>query len=632
MTHLEHRSAVELPSEQGAGSDAPLQLLDAIPHGVLVARPDGFVEVRNRHLLEYTGPTTAGTPGFLDELHPEDRAQAGAAWARARATEQPGAAAGRLRRHDGAFRWFRLAFAPTRDAGRKVTRWVVTWTDIHDARAAAEARRDTEAVYESLFTLAPSGVVLNDAAGRILAFNDQAHEQLGYTREEFARLAIADIDADEGGEEVRRHIARILAAGGEEYEVHHRTKAGEVRDVLVRTRPVEMGGERRFLSVWQDITDRKRAMGALRESDDRKSAFLAVLSHELRNPLAPIRNCLHLLDLVPPGSAQAAHARDVLHRQTDHLARLVDDLLDVTRISRGKVELHRARIDAREVVRRTCDDHRTLFDGRGVALRTELAATPIWIDADPARLSQVVGNLLQNAAKFTPEGGTTAVTVAAADGCAEILVADDGLGMDPGQVDRMFEPFTQGERTLARTHGGLGLGLALVKSLVELHGGAVRARSGGAGQGAEFRVTLPTAAPPVAARAAPAPAPRAAARLVLVVEDNEDAADTLAEIVALGGHRVRIARDGRSGIALARELRPDVVLCDIGLPDVSGLDVARALRADPALRATRLVALSGYAQPEDRRRAAEAGFDAHLAKPAPLAEIQALLEAALGSS
>jgi len=366
------------------------------------------------------------------------------------------------------------------------------------------------------------------------------------------------------------------------------------------------------------------ANAQLADADRRKSEFLAVLSHELRNPLAPIRNSLYLLDRALPGSDQAVRAKAVIDRQVDHLARLVDDLLDVTRISRGKVTLNRSRVDVRDVVRETCDDHRTLFAQRDIDLRVEMGE-PAWIDADPTRVSQVVGNLLQNAAKFTPDGGCASVSVAAVDGRAEIRVLDSGIGIEPELLDRMFEPFAQAERGLARTQGGLGLGLALVKGIVELHGGSVAARSAGPHRGSEFTVTFPAspAAEPPAAGMRVAPAGRALD--ILVVEDNRDAAESLVEVLRLSGHRVRAAYDGRSGIAQARELPPDVVLCDIGLPDVDGYEVARTLRAEEALRGTRLIALSGYAQPEDARRALEAGFEAHLGKPAPLDDLRELI-------
>jgi CheY-like chemotaxis protein/two-component sensor histidine kinase len=373
------------------------------------------------------------------------------------------------------------------------------------------------------------------------------------------------------------------------------------------------------------VTDLRAAEQALRESDRRKTEFLAVLSHELRNPLAPILTGVEILESSAPGSAAAARARAIIRRQTEHLARLVDDLLDVTRVSRGKIELRRVRLDLRDVVRRTLDDHRDQLDGRSIALEVALPPEPVWLDADATRMAQVVGNLLHNAAKFTPAGGAVCVTLSALGGQAELAVRDTGIGIDAQDLPRLFEPFAQGDQGLARSAGGLGLGLALVKGLVELHGGRVRAASDGPGRGAEIAVVLPLAeAEPAALPAAPREA-APAGRDVLVIEDNEDAASTLADLLELNGHRVRIARDGRTGLALAQERIPDVIFCDIGLPDMDGYEVARALRAVDALRSVRLVALTGYAQPDDRRRAAAAGFDAHLAKPPPAEEIAAAL-------
>jgi PAS domain S-box-containing protein len=374
----------------------------------------------------------------------------------------------------------------------------------------------------------------------------------------------------------------------------------------------------------QDITARKRAEQALVDADRRKTEFLAMLSHELRNPLTPIRNSVYILNQVKADSPQAARAREVIQRQTEHMTRLVNDLLDVTRISSGKIELQRVRLDVRDLVQKACDDYRSMFDRARVELRVVLPPRPLWIEADPTRLSQVIGNLLSNSVKFTPSGGQVIAEVAAREGAAQVSIRDNGVGIEPDQVEKMFEPFAQADNSLARTQGGLGLGLALVKGLVALHGGTVRARSEGAGRGAEFVFTIPLAAGADAdAGSGPGPAPQPLS--ILVVEDNIDAGDSLAAILEFDGHKVQIARDGASAIALARSLRPDVVLCDIGLPDISGYEVARILRADATLRGTRLIAVSGYAQPEDRRRAAEAGFDAHFPKPPPLDELSALI-------
>ncbi|HET9598188.1 MAG TPA: ATP-binding protein [Anaeromyxobacteraceae bacterium] len=386
------------------------------------------------------------------------------------------------------------------------------------------------------------------------------------------------------------------------------------------------GGKRGLGIVGAEITDLKNAEAALREADRRKDEFLAVLSHELRNPLAPISNSIFLLEKLPSDSAQAIRARAIVRRQAEHLTRLVDDLLDVTRISRGKVQLQRQVVDIRDLVRRTCEDHRSTFEQGRIDFTLDCPVAPLLANVDPTRIAQVLGNLLSNASKFTPPGGAVTVRVRRREQIAELTVHDTGIGIEPEQLGRMFEPFTQEARGLAQARGGLGLGLALSKGLVELHGGSVAAHSGGAGDGAEFLVRLPLAAqaPRPSSPTPPAQA-KSTRRRVLLIDDNADAARTLADVLELLGHEVSIAADGASGIALARETRPDVVICDLGLPDVSGYDVARTLRSDDALRSTRLIALSGYGQPEDKRRAKDAGFEEHFTRPAPVEDLAATL-------
>jgi PAS domain S-box-containing protein len=382
------------------------------------------------------------------------------------------------------------------------------------------------------------------------------------------------------------------------------------------------------IKLARSIAERDTLMASLRvskarleEADRRKDEFLAVLSHELRNPLAPIRNSIYLLERAPSGSDQASRAKEVLRRQTEHLTRLVDDLLDVVRISRGKIELRTDTIDLRDVVRKTADDLRSLFERSGVELRVEDVAEPLWADADATRIAQIVANLLHNSVKFTPSGGSVAVHLGAGDGLASLSVRDTGVGMDPQQVERMFEPFEQAHQGIARDKGGLGLGLALVRALVELHGGSVGARSAGLGLGTEVLVSLPLRATADAGPTESARRGDASSKVVLVIEDNPDAAESLSDILRLEGHNVHAARNGSSGLELARRLRPDAILCDIGLPDMDGLAVARAVRRDEALRSTRLIALSGYAQVEDRERSRDAGFDAHVAKPPGVDEL-----------
>jgi PAS domain S-box-containing protein len=383
-----------------------------------------------------------------------------------------------------------------------------------------------------------------------------------------------------------------------------------------------------------EITENKKIEEALREAnarlkeaDLRKNEFLAVLSHELRNPLAPIRNSTYILEHSEPGSGQAKRALAVLDRQTGQLAHLVDDLLDVTRITRNKVEIQRQTVDLNELVRHTVEDQRTLFDRAGVPIEFHPAAQPVFVSADRNRLAQVIGNLLQNAAKFTGRGGKARIAISTdvTEKRAVIQVTDTGVGMTPELVARLFQPFIQADSSLDRSKGGLGLGLALAKGLVELHGGEIMARSAGLGQGADFVVHLP-----LVVEDALAPRPGAGAskgrRRVLIIEDNVDAADSLRDALAFGDHEVEVAYNGPQGIAKAQEFRPGVVFCDIGLPLMDGYAVARAFRADDALKDVFLVALSGYAMPEDLERARAAGFNRHLAKPPNIEKLGEILD------
>ena len=420
------------------------------------------------------------------------------------------------------------------------------------------------------------------------------------------------------------------------FELEHRVlrKEGAIGWTVSRAIPLKnaAGEIVEWFGTASDITQRKLTEEAIRnanrelaEADRQKNDFLAVLSHELRNPLAPIQNSIYLLERAPPGSEQVNRAREVLKRQTVHLTRLVDDLLDLTRISHGKVDLKRNRLDLQDVVRKTTDDLGWLFSKSEVELRVDRAVGPVWIDGDSTRIAQVIGNLLQNAVKFTPAGGAVTVRLEKSKDQAILSVRDTGVGMDPGQVERMFQPFAQGAQGSARSQGGLGLGLALVKGFVELHGGSVRGSSSGPGLGSEFVLTLPLGESLPATEALPARS-GTAPRLVLIIEDNPDGGDTLAQAMEISGHRAHVARDGRSGIELARSLRPDVIFCDIGLPDMDGFEVAREIRKDAALSGVRLIALTGYAQPEDLAHATAAGFDFHVAKPANLERVYRLLD------
>jgi PAS domain S-box-containing protein len=383
----------------------------------------------------------------------------------------------------------------------------------------------------------------------------------------------------------------------------------------------------RILTMSMDVTVQRRMLAELREADQRKSEFIAVLSHELRNPLAAIRAGLHVLEHGAPGSDAVGASRTIIDRQVDQLVRLVDDLLDVSRITQKKIRLQRQRLDINELVRATVEDNRPHLELGGVHVEAGLAGAPIYINADSVRIAQVLTNLLANAVKFTPSGGTATVSVSAEQtGEAVLRVADNGSGIEPELLPRLFEPFMQADRTLARSGGGLGLGLVLVKGLVELHGGTVSASSAGSGQGAEFVVRLPLDAEATAAARAPAPGgATGSGRRLLVIEDDADVGEALRAALEVGGHEVEIAANGYEGIAKARVFHPEVVLCDIGLPGMDGYAVARAIRADATLRGVFLVALSGYAQEMDVTTARAAGFDEHLPKPTSIEKVNRMV-------
>jgi signal transduction histidine kinase/CheY-like chemotaxis protein len=364
----------------------------------------------------------------------------------------------------------------------------------------------------------------------------------------------------------------------------------------------------------------------LAEADRRKDEFLAMLGHELRNPLAPI---LHAVDLLGDEDDKVSEqARDAIRRQSQHLARLVDDLLDVSRISRGTVQLERRPVTLAELVANALDTWRHLIEKRRQQLSVDIPSRPIWLDVDPTRFTQVIANLVHNATKFTSVGGRISITGSEEDGSVVLRVRDNGEGMSAELQSRAFELFVQGPPSLDRPHGGLGLGLTLVRRLVELHGGTVEVSSEGFGKGSEFTVRMPLAEAPgqaVPAAIEPSRPAQARSRRVLIVEDNPDAREILKHVLVRAGHEVRTAEDGPQALAEAENFLPEVVLLDIGLPGMDGYALARRLRAMPQSSGAMLVAVTGYGQAEDRALSREAGFDHHLLKPVDRATLLELL-------
>jgi CheY-like chemotaxis protein/two-component sensor histidine kinase len=351
-----------------------------------------------------------------------------------------------------------------------------------------------------------------------------------------------------------------------------------------------------------------------------------MLAHELRNPLGPIVNCLQLQKMLPPGDPRSTAIRDTMDRQVKHMGRLIDDLLDATRLAHGKILLRTERCDLNQIIRQTAADYKSLTDASGVALRVHTPDAPVWVEGDPTRLLQVVGNLLHNANKFSHANGVITLSVEGIGATARVSVSDTGIGIEPTMLGQVFDVFRQAEQGLDRSRGGLGLGLALVKGLVALHSGSVEARSEGLNRGAEFRITLPLAVP-AEEPAAPAPAANTSAEplRILLIEDNVDAAESARMLLGHDGHEIDIAFEAETGLSKARAFLPDVILCDIGLPGMDGYQVIQKIREDREIAETYVVALTGYGRDADRKRALEAGFNMHLTKPIDWATLTAAL-------
>jgi signal transduction histidine kinase/ActR/RegA family two-component response regulator len=448
----------------------------------------------------------------------------------------------------------------------------------------------------------------------------------------------------EDRQRVAEAIERSITSDAD-YDIEYRVVRldGEVHWVLVRGRARRdaAGTARRMTGVSVDITERKRMHDALQQSeselarqaaelrraDRRKDEFLATLAHELRNPLAPIRTGLELLTRSPGGDA-TERTLGVMQRQITHMVRLIDDLLDVSRITRGKLELDRQRVELASIVDAAVEICRPMIERKQHTLRVVVPEPALAIEADLTRIAQVIGNLLNNAAKYTTDGGVIELSAKRDGEDVVIQVRDDGVGIPADSLADVFEMFSQVNRALERSQGGLGIGLALVRSLVELHGGRVEASSPGLGRGSTFTVRLPIGAVPQASQSSadesPAPEIRGRER-VLVVDDNEDAADLLSMVLEQSGYETRTVYDGRSAIGAALEWSPSLVVLDIGLPDMSGYDVARELRLPERGAPLTLIALTGWGTQDDKRRAMEAGFDVHLTKPVDAAQFHAAL-------
>jgi PAS domain S-box-containing protein len=597
---------------------------------VVLLAADGRIEYASpatTRILGYAPAEVVGSCAF-DLMHADDRE--GMREVYGRLLRSPGAnATGRFRyRHkDGLHRW--VEGTATNLLHEPSVRAVVNnFHDVTAQRQAAEALRQSEEHYRALADSVPVMVFTCIADGRCDYCNRRWYDYTGRhwgQAEDFAWAGVVHSDDAEATRAAWQEAVRT----GQPFEREQRFRRADetYRWFLCRAVPLrdQHGRVVKWFGNCTDIEDQRRSRDALAEADKRKDEFLAMLGHELRNPLAPLANALHVLEMAGTDEQKRHWATELIGRQVQHLTRLVDDLLDVSRVTRGKVELRKEPVELAAVLRRATESSRPLIDTRQLELTLALPATPVQLQADPTRLAQVVSNLLNNAAKYTPAGGRIWLSGQTDGHQVVVRVRDNGQGIQADLLPHIFDLFTQGDRSPARAEGGLGIGLALVRRLVELHGGSVQAASEGPGRGSEFTVRLPLVAGRVpsdgdhgdAAHDARrnTEAGHAAGQRVLVVDDNRDSADTIATLLSLWGHEARVAYDGPTALEEARDYQPGLVLLDIGLPGMTGLELARQLRQEVGLQDALLVAMTGYGRDDDRRRSMEAGLNAHLVKP-----------------
>jgi PAS domain S-box-containing protein len=507
-------------------------------------------------------------------------------------------------------------------------------------RTQAEAKlRESEERYRLLFEQSIDGVFIADADGHYVDVSPAGCEMFGLTRDEFLARSLTDLLAPEEHHRLAAQLARLSQGQVLLNEWRFLRKDGSVFVGELAGRQLPDG---RMQGVVRDITERKqseealrRSEEALREGDRRKDEFLAMLAHELRNPLAPIRAGLELIRLAGSSAASVERVRSIMERQVGHMVRLIDDLLDVSRITSGKIQLHRATTPLADLVNAAIEANRAALDTARIELRVDLPDQPCLLYVDPTRIVQVLSNLLHNAGKFTPSGGHIDVCARcrmseiSTESELELTVSDDGIGIATDMLPRVFELFAQAEqRGAVRSQPGLGIGLALAQRLVEMHGGRIEAASKGLDQGSTFRIVLPITSG-IELVDSPDSDSRfeTVTRRVLVIDDNEDAAGSMALWLEALGSQVRIAHDGESAVRAIAEFRPDVVLLDIGMPGMDGYETCRRIRFEPFGSDVFIVALTGWGQEQDKVLATKAGFDAHLTKPADPAVLERILSA-----
>ena len=598
-------------------------------------------DVRMTELFGLAAQAGDGAPlsSYFAAVHPDDLPATDARLRQALDSGSPYDATFRVRTFSGGWRWL-LARGRIERGARGATRVRGVVIDATLQKESEARLQASEERYRTLFDSVDDGVclieMLYDAAGkacdyRFLEVNPAFERHTGLQDAVGHTIRALNPTHEQHWFDTYGRVART---GEPERFVNEAAGLGRWYDVYAAR--VGAPGSHRVVVLFTDITERRRTELELRrladdlaEQDRLKTEFLATLAHELRNPLAPIRSGLQLMRRAKADAAAIARVQDIMDRQLDHLVHLVDDLLDIARITRGQVDLKPALIDLGDVLNAAVETSMPLIESARHRLDLRLPAEPLTLHADFTRITQVISNLLNNAAKYTPRGGAIVLAAERDDDDALIAVSDNGIGIPSEALEDVFKMFTQVSQHAQHIPGGLGIGLSLVRSLVALHGGSITAASGGTGQGSVFTVRLPLArpqakAPPSAASAGSSGAGSRALR-VLVVDDNRDAAETLGALVGMMGHEVAVANDGHQALRMMTTMLPQVVFLDIGMPGVSGYEVAQAARCDARLDGTRLVALTGWGGEADRARTREAGFDEHLTKPATMAAIEGVL-------
>lgn len=624
--------ATHRPPVEPAATDRFRLLVDAVQdYGIFMLDPEGVVVSWNsgaQRIKQYLPEEVIGRhfslfylPEAIAAKWPDEELRRAARDGR---FEDEG---WRLRK-DGSRFWASVVITALRDGSGKLTGYGKVTRDLSERRAHEEALRESEQRFRllvegvrdyAIFMLSPEGIIESWNNGAQLIKGYGAHEVIG---RHFSMLYRQE---DRDSKLPDRELETALTHGRAEEEGWRVRRDGSVFWANVVIAPVYDAARqlRGFAKVTRDMTERRR-LHELESSSKRMSEFLAMLAHELRNPLAPIRNAVTILQLEPSPSPMVRSSRDMIDRQLSHMTRLVDDLLDVGRLTTGKIRFKAEQVAYAQVVARSVEAVRPLMDARRHRLTVDMPDSGLRVQGDATRLAQVLQNLLTNAAKYTPEGGQIELKVWQEGSQLHTSVRDNGVGLSPQALTHIFELFSQGDAQTAARESGLGIGLTLARSLVEMHGGALSAASSGPGQGSTFSFFLPhagTAGHGDASPAAPAP-------LVLVVDDNRDAANSLAEILRLMEFQVRVAYDGPTAIELARECLPRLIVLDIGMPDMSGYEVLAALRALPGGGSVTAAALTGFGTDEDKGRALAAGFDVHLTKPLDFAALQDFLHTA----